>query len=124
MKNIFSKRIETKKADPFAELVTALSDAIAAAVKADVPHGLIQREFESHAADFRRAEEARAEARRANPTPQMFDALTLKPINSHEQMARAEERRNAAELRRQQAEYARSVDERGRAEARRRGEVL
>jgi hypothetical protein len=120
---LFSKKTTTKR-DYLAELKSTLSTAINAALKAGVPTGLIQRELEIHAADFRRQEEFRIEARRANPLPQMYDQLTLQPIDAHGEAARREEKRMAGELRRQQAEYARSVDERGRAEARRRGEIL
>jgi hypothetical protein len=120
---LFSKKIDTKR-DHTAEMKSAIRDAINAALKAGVLPGLIQRELEIHAADFRRAEEFRLEQRRANPLPTMYDQMTLQPIDAHGEAARAEEKRIADELRRQQAEYARSVDERGRAEARRRGEIL
>jgi hypothetical protein len=121
---LFSKKITTVKANPFQEMKTAINAAIGAAVKAGVPSGIIQRELASRAADFERAEQARIERRQYDPQPQLFDPVTYAPIDSHAEAARREERRIKEELRRQQAEYARSVDERGRAEARRRGEIL
>ena len=112
---LFAKKIKTT-ADHHAAFKKAITDAIKAAIKAGVPLGLIHGEFENRAADFRRAEESRAEARRADPMPQMFDAETYLPIDAHGQAARAEERRMAEELRRQQAEYRAVVNRRAERE--------
>ena len=100
------------------------SDAVKAALKAGVPPAAIHQDLASRAADFERAEQRRIEARQYNPMPTMYDPVTFKPIDAHGEARRAEEERTARELREQQREYARSVDERGRAEARRRGEII
>jgi hypothetical protein len=120
---LFSKSVDTKH-DHLAGMKSVIRDAIDAALKAGVPPAAIHQDLASRAADFERAEQRRIEARQYNPLPQMYDALTLKPIDAHGEARRAEEKRTADDLRRQQAEYARSVDERGRAEARRLGEIL
>jgi hypothetical protein len=111
------KKITTKKADPLAELVKALGDALQVALDAKVPIGPIAHELERRAAHFRRMVDFALEQRRDNPIPQMFDQVTLKPIDGHAIAARAEERRNAEELRRQQRQYAESVNERAEREA-------
>jgi hypothetical protein len=113
---LFSKSIYTKR-DHLAEMKSAIRDAVDAALKAGVPPAAIHQDLASRAADFERAEQRRIEARQYNSTPHFTTA-------DYEKRARDEERRAADELRRQQAEYARSVDARGRAEARRRGEIL
>lgn len=109
--SLFSKRIETKK-DHHAEMKSAILDAINAALKAGVPPGSIERVLAGHAADFRRQEEARIEARSRNPMPTMYDPVTFKPIDAHGEAARREEARIARELREQQAAYRKSVNER------------
>jgi hypothetical protein len=98
----------------------AINDGIDAALKNAVPFALILQALESRAADFRRVEENRAEARRANPLPQMYDAETMQPIDSYGQARRAEAERTARELREQQRQYAADVDRRGREDAARR----
>jgi hypothetical protein len=120
---LFSKKIETKR-DHLVEMKSAIRDAINAALEAGVPPSAIRHDLAGRAADFERQERASIEARQYNPMPQMFDPVTFQPIDAHGEAARREEKRMADELREQQRQYARSVDERGRAEARRRGEIL
>ena len=102
---LFSKTITTTKTDPATVMRDSIAAAIDTALKAGVPSALIEREVEGHAAHFRSVERARIEARQYNPIPVMYDSLTLKPINTHEQIAKAEEQRIARELREQQAAY-------------------
>jgi hypothetical protein len=113
---LFSKKIDTKK-DHLAEMKTSIRAAIDAALKAGVPSSLICNDLSNRATDFQRREEFLLEQRRANPTPHFTKA-------DYEKRARDEERRIAEELARQQREYREAVNERGRAEARRRGEIL
>jgi hypothetical protein len=118
---LFAKTINTKT-DHVGAFKTALDDALEVALK-NLPLAAIALEMESRAAHFRRVLENQAEARRANPTPTMFDPLTYKPIDAHAQARRAEKARLARELREQQIAYAKSVDERGREDAARRGRL-
>jgi hypothetical protein len=102
------------RVDPLAQMKAAIAAAIDAAHKGGVPVGEIRNSLAHRVAMFDQAARAEIERRQYNPLPQMHDPVTLKPINSHEQAARAEEKRHADELRRQQREYRQQVEEAAR----------
>jgi hypothetical protein len=114
---LFSKSIETKR-DYFAEMRAAIDAAIDAALKNDVPPGLIQHELVGRGADFQLAEQAGGEARKRDPLPRIYEATEhgIIEIDGHAQATRDEETRIAIDLRRQQEAYAKSVDERTKRE--------
>ena len=91
---LFAKKIKTT-ADHHAAFKKAITDAIKAAIKAGVPLGLIHGEFENCAADFRRAEESRAE--RVVPT-RCRRCLTPRPTYRLTRMAKRRALRNDAWL--------------------------
>jgi hypothetical protein len=109
---LFSKAINTKR-DHFVEMKSAISDAINIALKAGVPPLAIQRALESHAADFRRADAARIERLKYSTPPQYVATENgIKTVDPYAEQAKAEEARNARELKRQQKEYRDAVNER------------
>ena len=100
-----------------ARTADTMSDAISLARKNGVWPAHIIDQLESCLAGLRLME-----LNRQQMAPVQYDSLTLKPKNNREAQ-RAEERRAAEALRREQAEYAAAVSERGRRQAIRDGKV-
>jgi hypothetical protein len=105
------KSINTKR-DHLAEMKSAISDAINTALKNGVRRLAIQHVLESHAADFRRAEEASIARRQySTPVQRVATASGIKTIDPYAEQAKAEERRAARQLKADQAEYQRGLEE-------------
>jgi hypothetical protein len=112
----FSKSINTVKANPLAEMESAINSAIAVAQKNGVRDDFIVESLEGLLPGLQYRAHVQQERRRANPLPVMHDPRTMKPIDAHAEAARAEEKRTARELRQQQAAYRKSVEEAAKCE--------
>jgi hypothetical protein len=114
--NLFAKKITTVKADPYREMRDTINSAIGTAQRNGVSADAILNHLIDVTEGMRRIAHAQREMRQYNPLPQTYDAETLKPINSHAQMAKAEEKRIAAKLKADQAEYQRDLEKRAERE--------
>jgi hypothetical protein len=120
---LFSKSIDTKT-DHVAQFKKALDEAIEAACKS-LTLDQVANELRLRHGHFALMLENRARARRESVTPAAWSQHDpTKQIDVHKQRARAEEERNAKELRRQQEAYHAQVEERAKQELRRQGKVL
>jgi hypothetical protein len=99
---LFSKKITTTKADPIAEMKSAIGDAIDAARRAGVWPSVIISDLENRL-DGMRSVELAWQQERNRPMP----------IEEYERQARAEEKRAAEQLRRDQREYQEQLRQRG-----------
>ena len=113
---LFSKSIDTIKADPYAELKSGLAELLRAAEKASVPPGAIAAALNEHVGLLEYRARTQAEAR-ANGNPVMIDAETMKPVDFHAQAVRAEEIREERKRAEQQAIWKRQHDERAKRRA-------
>lgn len=102
--SLFSKSINTKR-DHHAEMQSAISDAINAALKAGVPPLAIERELKSHASEFERAEQARSDRLKYGTVTRIATADGVKVIDHYAEQRKSEERRAAKQLKADQAEY-------------------
>jgi hypothetical protein len=99
----FSKCINTRK-DHFAELKAAIDTAVETALKANVRPANIESVLEAWLPALQKRQHILDELRNG-ALPRQYDALTLKEIDVHGQIARDEEKRIAQKLRDDQAEY-------------------
>jgi hypothetical protein len=113
---LFSKSINTKKADPNVEMRSTISDTINLALKNGVWPAVIIDHLENCLNGLRQRELYRQNA------VQHIDPVTLKPTKVNT-AARAEEKRRAEALRAEQKAYAAAVNERGRRDAINNGKV-
>jgi hypothetical protein len=107
---LFTKSINTKKADPNVEMRSTISDTINLALKNGVWPAVIIDHMENCLNGLRQKELARQYSSSA-----AYDQETLKPKANT--AARAEEKRRADALGAEQQAYAAVVNERGRRDA-------
>jgi hypothetical protein len=112
--NLFSKKIETKR-DHHAELKASIDDAVNQALKASVGPAFIEQCLDAWKATLGHYQR-QIDDRRNIPTPRAYVA-TESGIHEtdYTAMAKAEERRLAEELRRQQAEYQHDLQQKSEA---------
>jgi hypothetical protein len=111
---LFSKKIETKR-DHHAELKAAIDAAVNAALKANIAPDYIEARLAAWLPTLQHYQRT-INDRRNTPTPtQHFATETGIHTVDHAALARAEEKRIAAELRRQQAEYQHDLQQKSEA---------
>ena len=114
---LFKKTINTVKANHVAEMRSSISDAISLASKNGVWPAHIIDQLESCLAGLRLME-----LNRQQMAPAQIDQVTLRPRDDRSAQ-RAEERRAAEALRREQEAYAAEVNRRGYEQAIRDGKT-
>ena len=105
--NLFAKKIVTTKADPpwrDAAIATARRDGIGAEVVLEF--------LENCASALRAPALIESDRRRATPKQYVATEHGVKVVDVYAEQAKAEEKRIARELRRQQAEYQQALEER------------